>query len=326
MRKYIFVIVVALCLVGIGQAFADDVCEEFKTFETPFGVFCLDTYYIPWIAFGGGWKTTIMWANISDEATKGMINFVVDLAPASGPRAVDGHWQYLSALVTDNKIVPIGALRLVQSTAISIWPVGSVELALLHTPAGCNKYSENCEKTPDPEDKTSVGSASVTLAVRIEDGGAAALRGLPKPSAQFNYIGGWQAIEPAFTPAPVWRTRVASTPDRKQEFMFAMGNPYLEDTVVEGKIFNQDGKVLGTQTWTLPGQNTKGLYITGSKTDSFPGFGDDPFPGGKDFTGWLELRVISPSTGAISIVGLQSEGGTEGTMSNSDVQPFYPKQ
>jgi hypothetical protein len=65
------------------------------------------------------------------------------------------------------------------------------------------------------------------------------------------------------------------------------------------------------------------LYLTNAKDAPMPGFGEDPFPDGKDFTGWLELRVISPSIGLISIVGLQA---TDSVMSSADVQPFYPKQ
>ena len=327
MRLKLFVILLTiLCSFCSGTVFADGVCEEFRTFETPFGVYCIAAYYIPQVGFGRGLKTTIMWANISDESVKGTIMFDTSLMPAAGPRASDGHSQNLGAIFTDNRTYPLGALQFAQGIGLWVRPGESAELTLLYTPAGCNKYGELCQEVPDPEDKVSVGSASVTLIVNVEEGGADALRNLPRPSAQFTWDSGWQATEQALAPAPVWRTRVASTPDRKQEFMFAMGNPYKEETMIEGKIFNQNGKLLGTQSWTLPGQNNKSLYLTNGKSDPVPGFGSDPFPDGKNFTGWMELRVVSPATGAISVACLQSEGGLEGTMSNADCQPFYPKQ
>lgn len=322
--KKLFVIVVALCLVGIGQVvYADGVCEEFRTFETPWGVYCQDVYYIPWVAFGGGWKTILRGANLSEQVAKGIVSLTFDLFPSGGPYNPDGHFQSLNSIFSVNKGILFDDLHIGSGSSIILSPGASVEMNLLYTPAGCDKYGNSCQSVPDPEDKISVGSASAVYYMSVERGAPGALRGLPKPSAQFNHVSGLQGTEPAFTPAPLWRVPVSATVDRKKEFMFAIGNPYPEDTEVQGKLFNQDGKVLGNQSWTIPGQNTRALYLTNAKNDPMPGFGDDPFPDGKDCTGWLELRVISPTTGLISIVGLQA---TDSVMSSADVQPFYPKQ
>jgi hypothetical protein len=307
---------------GGPKAFAGGVCEEFQEYPTSSGMACLNVYYIPWVAFGGGWKTTLRGANLSEEATKGKVQFMLLLSPADGDYAPDGHSQYLYAIFINNKATPPSALWIGTGAGTWVDPGGSVELNLLYTPAGCDKYGQNCQSMPDPNDGLSAGSAVVGYFMYVADGAPAALRGLPKPSAQFNHVSGLQATEPAFTPAPLWRVPVSATADRKKEFMFAMGNAYAEDIVVRGTLINQDGKTLGVQTWTIPGHNTKALYLTNDKNAPVPGLGSDPFPDGKDCTAWLELRVLSPASGLIAIVGLQA---TNGVMSSADIQPFYPK-
>lgn len=329
MRLKLFgICLVVFCLQG--SAFADGVCGEFEEFTTPWNTYCVDMYYIPHVAFGGGWTTTLKGSNfILDEKTRAdceasgdpnmcVVQFTWSLMHAGGQYTLDGSVQNLHAIIRNNKTVPLGKLQMAGGGGLWVKPQGSVELELLHTPV-CD--SSGCTEEIDPQDRISVGSATAGYILSIHNGAPAALRGLPKPSAQFNHVSGLQATEPAFRPAPLWRMPVSATADRHKEFMFAMGNPYPEDTVVQGKLYDDDGVVLGTQTWTLRGDNTQALYLTNGKNDPTPGFGEDPFPEGQDCTCWLELRVVSPETGRISVVGLQKTGNT---MSSADVQPFYP--
>ena len=318
--KKLFVIMLALCLSGSGQIFADGVCEEFTEFDTPYATLCFRMWSIPWIAFGDGWKTTVRGANLSDGTQRGVIQFTWTLNPTAP--SPDGHSNNIHAIFTDNRTIPLGVLWLAGGSNFILYPGNSAELNLLYTPAGCDKYGENCSNVPDLA-KISIGSMSVGYMARIGEGAPASLRGLPKPSVQFNHVSGLQATEPAFDPAPVWRVPVSATVDGKQTFSFAVNNPFKEDVVVKGTLINQNGITLGTQSWSIPGTGTVAMFLTNPKSGSDSlGFGQDPFPGGANFTGWLELRVISPSTGLVSVVGLQY---TNGGMTSADVQPFYLK-
>jgi len=320
LQKKLFVISLALCLCGMGQVFADGVCEEFKEFSTPYAKYCANMYYIPWIAFGGGWKTTVRGANLSDGNQRSGTQFTWAMYPAIH-YAPNGHYINMAAIFTDNRTMPLGILQRGLAGGLILRLDNSAELNLLFTPAGCDKYGDYCSDVPDPT-KLSVGSMVAGYLAYVSEGAPASLRGLPKPSVQFNYVGGLQATEPAFDPAPLWRVPVSATADGKQYFSFAIGNPLEADVVVQGTLINQDGKTLGLQTWTIPGNGTIGLFLTNPKTgEGSLGFGQDPFSKSDTFTGWMELRVTSPATGLVSVVGLQYTGNA---MSSADVQPVYP--
>ena len=317
--KKLFVILFAL--LG-GRSLFAGVCEEFTEFQTPYTTLCFKMWSISWIAFGNGWKTTVRGANLSDGIQRGVVQFTWAIFPAV-PYAPDGHYINLTAIFTDNRTAPLGVLQQGLAGGIILSSGNSTELNLLYTLAGCDKYGEYCSTDiPDPA-KLSVGRMSVGYMARIGEGAPASLRGLPKPSVQFNHVSGLQATEPAFDPSPLWRVPVSATVDGKQTFSFAVNNPFKEDVVVKGTLINQKGITLGVQSWSIPGTGTVAMFLTNPKSGSDSlGFGQDPFPNGKNFTGWLELRVVSPSTGLVSVVGLQY---TNGGMSSADVQPFYSK-
>src|SRR3989344_3489990 len=105
--KKLFVIMLALCLSGSGQIFADGVCEEFTEFDTPYATLCFRMWSIPWIAFGNGWKTTVRGANLSDGSKMGKIQFTWGLNLAT-PVVYGGYtYKNLPALMTDNRTMPI---------------------------------------------------------------------------------------------------------------------------------------------------------------------------------------------------------------------------
>lgn len=299
-----------------GQVFAQNGrCQEFQVAED--GYWCYIQYFIPWVAFGNGWTSKLRGANISFEQNKGPVWFGWATYSAKGKALLtvylkDNRWPYEGSTQVATHQIPQGE---------------SIEVTLLSPMAGCDKNGYNCSKTPDP---TTTLTGAAVIRYLAED--PAWLRGLPRPSVQFNYTGGLQATEPALDPAPVWRSPVTASVDGYEKYSFAIGNPGKTDIIVEGNIINQTGKILGTRTWTVYAGGTVGTFLTSSPSASPPGFGTDPFsggnswfekdpppPSGKDFTGWLELKVISPTNGMMNLMAIQYTGNA---MSTADIQRF----
>lgn len=351
------IVVVALCLGGIGQKVfaqealpAEGYCEEFQELRTPFSVKCYKMYYIPFVIFGCGengdcFSSILKGANVSNEKVTENVQFSWAIYPMS-PFASDGHYINLTSIFTDNKVKPLGDLRLGFSGGLWLLPEASAELKLLYTQGGCDQYGDYCPTELNPDmTKVSMGNAIIGYLA----GGPTALRGLPRPSVEIIFKSknglsrdvrlrsrtralplitdnsSWQTSEVSKEPEAVWRTAVRATKDNVNNLFLVVGNPYDSAVTVEGKLINQDGLVLSTQTWNLVGDSAKTLYITDSRDKDIPGFGREEvfnttIDGVEtDFTGWLELRVVTPEEGKFVPMTLQTNGKA---MYSTNIQPF----
>ncbi len=321
MRLKVFIVVsIFLLWVLCPQSlFGQKNCAEFEVSAD--GNRCKSMTLIPWITFGDGWTSTIRGANIGSKSPN-IVQFSWKLlAPTP---MTNGRYNHLVGAYTDNLTMPLGAVHFGEVGGIILNPGDSVEMDFFSGFSGCDAHGQNCYT--NPLDKNILFYGSVLIGYQAD--GPEALRGLVKPSVQFNHTNGYQASEPALSPAPVWRSPVSATSDGKLGYSMALANPGTFEIVVRGTLMkNPLGMVISTQEWKIPGGQpapggTIGVVFAGSRTWPTPGFGNEMFQGGTSFTGWVKLEVLTPG-GKVTMVGLQYSTTPSGrqTMSSADIQP-----
>jgi hypothetical protein len=205
-------------------------------------------------------------------------------------------------------------------SGIFLNPGDSVEQTFFSTVAGCDKHGQNCNYQILDKTILAYGNALVGYQATSPE----PLRGLVKPSVQFNHENGYQANEPSLDPAPIWRSPVSATIDGKLGYSMALANPSLSSPILVRATLmtNPVGKVISSQQWVIPETGTIGVVFSGSRIWPIPGFGDEMFQGGQTFTGWVKIEVLTPG-GTVAMVGLQYSTTSSGrqTMSSADIQP-----
>jgi len=285
-------------------------CAEFKV---QFGsTDCKIDNWFNHLAYGGGWDSTLRAGNPSTSTKSIWLNF--DLFSKT-PYAYVEHYTTAKVAWKTNRSDMWNYGNGV--SGIELKPGQSIELYFLYSMKGCDKYGNGCSYEPDYNGGVSV--ASLNAFYTSPD--PAALRNLPKPSFTFNHrVLKLQGTVFALDSALGWRIPFGATLDQNVNLGLAIGNPPCStDVTVEATAYNQNGTALRTVLWNLKAESGMAFYMS-EDSPSAPGFGTSLFPGGKSFTGTIEMKVVSPATSlGIVVTALQF---TEGAMSTGDAQPL----
>jgi len=310
-KDALFVILLALCLLGSGQiAFGVD-CGEFKM---QFGSSdCINDSWFNHLAYGGSWDSTLRAGNPSSAKQSVWLYF--DLLSKT-PYAYVGHYVTAKVAWKTNRS---DDWRFGNGTSqIELKPGASIEIYFLYPMKGCDKYGNGCLNEPDYNGGRTVAS----LYVYYLSPDPVALRGLPKPSIQFNNRAlKMQGTVFALESANIWRVPFNATSDHSIDLGLAVGNPPNSMGVtMQATAYNQNGVALRTVVWSLQSESGMSFYVSqDDPSSSAPGFGASLFPGGINFTGTVEIEVLTPENAGIVITALQFTGDA---MSTGDAQSF----
>jgi hypothetical protein len=281
-KSLLFVISLALCLLGSGQAFAgkDDRCGEGLVLGDG-GQTCGTESFFSRVAFGGGWTTKVKGVNTLDYTVS--LSWVLKAQDGTGT---------LEALI-DNNLRSTG-IHAARGGDITLFPGESVVLTFY---SGVNDPNEALAGTIVVGYKTKNPTSEILS--------------LPEPTVQFNHEAlGFQGTEFAYKPASVWRGSISATADGYENVGLSIGNPTKNYVTVQGIITNQFGAVLGTQTWIIPPFGANGFFI-----NEKVGFGPNIFLPGKKLTGGAKLFSLD---GVFIPLTMQFTGNA---MSTGDIQP-----
>jgi hypothetical protein len=308
-KSLFFVMFLALCLLGSGQQIAlgaDNDCAEFKV---QFGsTDCKVDNWFNHLAYGGGWDSTLRAGNPSTATKSIWLNF--DLLSKT-PYVYDGHYTNAQVAWKTNRSDKWNYGN--GTSGIELKPGQSIELYFLYPMKWCDKYGAGCIDEPDYNGSLNV--ASLNAFYTSPD--PAALR-VPKPSVTFNNrVLKLQGTVFPLDSASSWRVPFNATADRGIDLGLAIGNPpNSSDITMKASAFNQSGVVLRTVLWNLKSESGMAFFMS-EDSPSAPGFGASLFPGGKNFTGTVEIEVMSPANAGITVTALQF---TDGAMSTGDAQ------
>lgn len=292
--RVFFVMSFALSGIIFNNAFAgeNDKCEEFILTQTGR---CAASFFARLSVYGNNWQTRMTGRNPSEY----------NISFWWAARTLDGRY-YQTVFFRDT-----GTVGEISSQSANHWLLSGkeIEVTFLSPMSGCNELGYDCSDIPAPE-TLAVG----TIEISYGADGPEPLRLLPEPTIEIINTGGSviQRISLARyrDSKPTWYFPAEEKFDGSTECYLILGNTEAENEMkIRGTVKNQRGDILGAQIWTLGPKAITGIYLSSPRDDEYaPGFGEDPFPDGNDFSGFIELEVLEPSGGKLTPMVLKVVG------------------